>query len=142
MKTIKIVLLLIALVPFNNIFSQYFIDQDKVDEFKANKQKYYRISKSEEKDKKIYLQQFSSTRNYYSDIKIGFDKDAYKQNDKIVLTLKRGFENKADSESVLISGCSISSSSTHIEQNNGYSFYIRKGEEVNLTLNCKPRDGC
>ena len=105
MKTLKILLLLLALVPFSNIYSQYFVDQDKIEQLRTSESKYYNLPYEKVGDKLLYLKQISSYEGYYSDVKVGFDKEEYKSGDMIIITLKRGYENETDSENVIIYGC-------------------------------------
>ena len=146
MKTLKILLLLLALVPFNNLFSQIFVDQDKIDEFKANKIKYYTFPYKQKAEYKIpYLKKISFMKGYYSDIKVGFDKEEYKSNDMIIVTLKRGYENEIESEEVwLPSGCdTIFSDEIEAQkpERGPYKLYLKKGQEVKINLSCRGRKG-
>ncbi|MCH7772068.1 MAG: hypothetical protein IIA49_13810 [Bacteroidetes bacterium] len=141
MKTLKILLLLLALFPFSNIFSQYFIDHDKVEQVWQQNLKGYWAKPEEVKDKNIYLQSINKG-SYISDVKIGFDKIEYKSDDLITITLKRGYENETDSEMVSISGCAeVFSDQIEIQKYEPapYYLYLKKGQEIEITLNCKGR---
>ena len=143
MKTLKILLLLLALVPFNNLFSQIFVEQDKIDELKNSNSNSYYLPSEETGDKLLYLKKITSHEGYYSDIKVGFDKEEYKSGDMIIVTLKRGYENEIESEEVwLSSACDrIFSDQVEIQKNeNGpYQFYLKKGQEIRINLSCKRR---
>ena len=141
MKTLKILLLLLVLFPFSNIFSQYFIDHDKVEQVWQQNLKGYWAKPEEVKDKNIYLQSINKGI-YISDIKIGFDKLEYKSDDLIMVTLKRGYENETDIEMVSISGCAeVFSDQIEIQKYEPapYYLYLKKGQEIEITLNCKGR---
>ncbi|MCH7772069.1 MAG: hypothetical protein IIA49_13815 [Bacteroidetes bacterium] len=143
MKTLKILLLLLALVPFGNLFSQIFVEQDKIDELKNSNANSYYLPSEETGDKLLYLKKITSYNGYYSDVKVGFDKEEYKSGDMIILTLKRGYENKTESEEVwLSSACDrIFSDQVEIQKNeNGpYQFYLKKGQEIRINLSCRRR---
>jgi len=141
MKTLKILLLLLVLFPFSNIFSQYFIDHDKVEQVWQQNLKGYWAKPEEVKDKNIYLQSINKG-SYISDVKIGFDKLEYKSDDLITITLKRGYENETDIEMVSISGCAeVFSNQVEIQKYEPapYYLYLKKGQEIEITLNCKGR---
>ncbi len=141
MKTLKILLLLLVLIPFSNIYSQYFVDHDKVEQAWQQNLKSYRAKPEDVKDKNVYLQNIYKTR-YISDIKIGFDKLDYKSDDLIIVTLKRGYVNETDSEMVSISGCTeVFSDQIEIQKYEPapYYLFLKKGQEIEITLNCKGR---
>ncbi|MCH7723016.1 MAG: hypothetical protein IIC76_06705 [Bacteroidetes bacterium] len=140
MKTLKILLLLLALIPFSNIYSQYFVDQDKIDELKNSNANSYYLPSEETGEKLLYLANITSFKGYYSDVKLGFDKEEYNSNDMIIVTLKRGYENETDSENVIIYGC-VEVFSDQIEinkiENGPYQLYLKKGQEVKIKLSCR-----
>lgn len=140
MKTLKILLLLLALVPFNNLFSQIFVEQDKIDELKNSNANSYYLPYEEAGDKLLYLAKITSFKGYYSDVKVGFDKEEYKSSDMIIVTLKRGYENKTESEEVwLPRGCdTIFSDQVEIQkpERGPHKLYLKKGQEVKINLSC------
>lgn len=139
MKIIKIFLLLLALFPFSNNYSQYFIDHDKVEQVWQQNLKGYRTTPEDAKDKNVYLQSMHKGRNI-SDIKIGFDKLEYKSADLIKVILMRGYENETDSEMVSISGCAEVFSDQieiHKFEPAPYYLYLKKGQQIEITINCK-----
>ena len=106
-KTFKIFLLLLIIVPISNLYPQYFIGQGTIDSLRLNNQKNYLTPKSEYKDKNIYLGQMDS-HGYYLDVKIGFDKEVYKNGEPVMLTLNRGNENNEERVRIIITGsCKI-----------------------------------
>ncbi|PJB02444.1 MAG: hypothetical protein CO127_00145 [Ignavibacteria bacterium CG_4_9_14_3_um_filter_36_18] len=142
MKTCKLIFFF-SLILSSNIFSQYYIDQEKIDELKINKQKNYIISEDIAKKKKIYLQQASSYHEYYSDVKVGFDKDVYKRRESIILTFKFGNESEKEIEQIGISAaCDISSDQISLERTREGDpyFLLTKGNIVQVVLNCPSSD--
>ena len=142
MKTLKILLLLLVLFPFSNIFSQYFIDHDTVERvWRQNNLERYWAKPEEIKDRTVYLKYIRKCWTN-SDVKIGFDKLEYKSDDLITITLKRGYENETDIEMVSISGCAeVFSNQVEIQKYEPapYYLYLKKGQEIEITLNCKGR---
>ena len=145
MKTLKILLLLLVFVPFGNLFSQIFVDQDKIDELKNSNGNSYYLPYEEAGDKLLYLAKITSFKGYYSDVKVGFDKEEYKSSDMIIVTLKRGYENEIESEEVwLPSGCdTIFSDEIEVQkhQPGTYYLYLKKGQEIKINLSCRGRKG-
>jgi len=138
MKNFKLIFFF-ALILSGNIFSQFYIDQEKIDELKISKQKNYIISEDIAKNKKIYLQQASSYNEYYSDVTVGFDKDVYKRGESIILTFKFGNESEKELEQIGISAsCNISSEQVNLERTReGCPYFIlSKGHIVQVVLNC------
>jgi len=84
-------------------------------------------------------------KGYHSDVKVGFDKEEYKSSDMIIVTLKRGYENKTESEEVWISADCDRIFSDQIEikkfENSPYQLYLKKGQEVKINLSCRGRKG-
>ncbi|NCS88378.1 MAG: hypothetical protein CO127_01720 [Ignavibacteria bacterium CG_4_9_14_3_um_filter_36_18] len=142
MKNFKLIFFF-ALILSGNIFSQFYIDQEKIDELKISKQKNYIISEDIAKNKKIYLQQASSYNEYYSDVTVGFDKDVYKRGESIILTFKFGNESEKELEQIGISAsCNISSEQVNLERTReGCPYFIlSKGHIVQVVLNCPSSD--
>ncbi len=142
MKTLKILLLLLVLIPFSNIFSQYFVDHDKVEQVWQQNVEGYWAKPEEVKDRNIYLNAIHKSR-INSDVKIGFDKLDYKSGDLIIVTLKRGYANEADSVTVTISGCNVFSDPVKMQKSEQgpYDLYLKKGQEVEINLNCRGGKG-
>ena len=145
MKTLKILLLLLVLVPFNNLFSQIFVEQDKIDELENSNANSYYLPSEETGDKLLYLKKITSYKGYYSDIKVGFDKEEYKSSDMIIVTLKRGYENKTESEEVWLSSACDRIFSDQVEiqkpERGPHKLYLKKGQEVKINLSCLGRKG-
>ncbi len=130
-------LLLPFIISFSETYSQYYIDRSKIDELKDRKEKSYIIPKSEKENKDIYLRYFYST-GYFSDVKIGFDKDVYKNGDQVNLTLSRGYDNEEKRVKVVFSGhFAATTDQTKLEKDNDgpYYFYLNKGEKIKIKLN-------
>ncbi|MCH7723017.1 MAG: hypothetical protein IIC76_06710 [Bacteroidetes bacterium] len=140
MKTLKILLLLLVLFPFSNIFSQYFIDHDTVERvWRQNNLERYWAKPEEIKDRTVYLKYIRKGWTN-SDVKIGFDKLDYKSGDIIKVTLIRGYANEADSVMVIPPGyVDALDNQVEVKQSelDQYYLYLKKGEEVeiNLSLN-------
>ncbi|MBK7379825.1 MAG: hypothetical protein IPJ03_12610 [Ignavibacteriales bacterium] len=120
-------------------FSQYYVDQDKIDLARQQNVKGYWAKPEEVKDKNIFLESFHKAR-YISDIKIGFDRLEYKSDDSIVVTLKKGYENETDSERVIISGCQeLFSNQIKIKkyERGNYGLYLKKGQQIEIIIKCK-----
>lgn len=136
MKTLKILLLLLVLFPFSNIFSQYFIDHDKVEMVWQQNLKGYWVKPEEVKDRIVYLQAIYKGRTN-SDVKIGFDKLDYKSGDIIKVTLIRGYANETDSVNVILPGY-VDAVNNQVEVKQSelgqYYLYLKKGEEVEINL--------
>ena len=122
-------------------FSQFYIDQDKIDYVWQNNVKGYWTKPEDTKGKNVYLESFHKA-GYSSDIKIGFDKLEYKSDDSIIVTLKRGYENETDSEYVSISGCQeLFSSQIKIKryESGTYGLYLKKGQRIDIIIKHKDR---
>ena len=123
------------------ILPQYFIDLDKIEQFKNSKEKRYDVGQDfKNADLKVYLKSVGSynrniegdrSSNYISDVMVGFDKLQYSRGDTVVLTLKRGKENiKAEQEQIMINkyvrvkaiGFEMDTTQLH------YVFYLKQNE--------------
>jgi hypothetical protein len=137
-KVVSVFLLFLVLVPFSNLYPQYFVGQSAIDMFKLSKKKYYKARESEYKDKYVYLYAIRND-GYLSDVKIGFDKERYKNGEHIIVTLELGNESKEDSVEVAVYWCNVSSEQVKInggKSQTPYYFNINKGDNVKIILDC------
>jgi hypothetical protein len=78
MKIFQLVCLFV-LVCWFNLFGQYYIGQDKIDQLKNNEKKSYIADEDyTSTDKEVYLEGVGQD-NYASDVMIGFDKLKYER---------------------------------------------------------------
>lgn len=105
-------------------FSQYYVDQDKID-LARQTQKYYDIDKSLIQQNDIYLNHISQ-RGYVPNVNISFDKLKYAPEDTIIITFNFSKGSESDSElvGIIANGeIAVNNSNLRIEKNS-YSYYF------------------
>ena len=136
MKTLYLSLVICILSNFN-LFAQYYIGQDIIDQIKYGKTKSFHVDDNFiSPNYEVYLEGIS-TRGFISDITTGFDRIKYSLGDSAVLTFKRSGKNvKVEEEVIWIAANNdITTDDFNIEKSNGYYvFYLRNNETKKITI--------
>lgn len=127
----------VFLLLFSSLgFSQFFIDQDKIDNAKNSKSSFYVQPELFIKNR-VQLINYNLERGVYSPIKIGFNKEEYKQEDTVIATLFYAPEFSWDKElhiticpnfNILESDCEV------IKSNDLYITIIKPGQKLTITF--------
>lgn len=121
MKIVKIYLLLPIILPLNNLFSQIFIDQDKIDEIKVSKIQTYDVDKKSRRGN-VYLEHITRKYGYFSDVYVGFDKENYFAGDTIEISFWNPINENDNEEQIFF---------------NNNSFSLKPGEEKKMKISTK-----
>lgn len=122
------------------VFSQYYVDQDKID-LARQTQKYYDIDKSLIQQNDIYLNHISQ-RGYVPNVNISFDKLKYAPEDTIIITFNFSKGSESDSELVgIIANAEIvvNNSNLRIEKNSYVYFFTLRDAETRIGFVFKER---
>jgi hypothetical protein len=129
MKIFQLVYLFV-LVCWFNLFGQYYIGQDKIDQLKNNEKKSYIADENyKSTDNEVYLESINQ-ENYVSDVMIGFDKLTYRRGETITLTFTRSSINSRVNENILIVANNRISANFKIDSSNGYYMINLKPSET------------
>lgn len=142
MKTLYL-LFVILITCCYNLFGQYYIGQDKIDQLKNSENKsYVATGYNKNKDYKVYLE--GAGQHYHtSDVKIGFDKLKYERGETVTLTFSRTGNNpNVENETIMIVGNNRITADFKIDSSNStYIFQLRPNEIKKIFVHLDKKGG-